>query len=218
MKRRHLLLATAVASALTLSGCASLNMLSSDVSSYGEWPAGRAPGRYFIEQLPSQVASAQRSGGHQTLQQAAHAALQRAGFTQAPDLASADVVVQIGARVTVYDVSPWADPLWWRWGPTYWRGPGWVGPGWGGVGWVGPGWVGPGWSRGSYWRTPPLPEREVAILLRDRAGSVPLWEARATSSGSSTDAATLEAMFTAAMSDFPKAVPQSRRVSVPLSR
>ena len=39
------------------------------------------------------------------------------------DMGTIDVVVQIGVRLTVYDPSPWADPLWWRWGNRYWRGP-----------------------------------------------------------------------------------------------
>lgn len=206
MQRRQLLLASAgAASAALLPGCAALDTVSSEVSSFGQWPAGRAAGRYFIEQLPSQAAQAAQadqagSGGLQTtMLRAAHQALQRAGFTAAPDLAQADVVVQIGVRLTVYDPSPWADPLWWRWGNRYWRGPGWA-----------------PWPRGGtvYWRQPPLPEREVAILLRDRATSAPLWESRAQSSGSATDVTVLEAMFTAALSDFPKAIPEAHRVTV----
>lgn len=200
MHRRNLIIASAAAA--LLAGCAALDTLTSEVSSYGQWPSGRAPGRYFIELLPSQLAKADHNGMHAAVHEAAHRALRRAGFTPASDLAQADVVVQIGARLTVYDTSPWADPLWWRWGPRYWRGPGWG-----------------GWPRsGTYWRQPPLPEREVAVLLRDRAGSVPLWEARAQSSGSATDVAVFEAMFTAALADFPKAVPDAHRVSVQIQR
>ena len=203
MQRRTLILATATTAATgLLGGCAALDTVTSDVSSYGQWPAGRAPGRYFIEQLPSQAARAKDNGVQASVQEGAHRALRRAGFVAAADLAGADVVVQVGARVTVYDISPWSDPLWWRWGPRYWRGPGWN-----------------GWPRsGTYWRQPPSPEREVALLLRDRATSTPLWEARAQSVGSATDVALFEAMFVAALSDFPKAVPESHRVSIPIQR
>jgi len=56
----------------------------------------------------------------------------------------------------------------------------------------------------------------VALLLRDRATSVPLWEARAVSSGISTELEVFQAMFSAALSDFPNAKPQPHHVSVTL--
>ena len=38
--------------------------------------------------------------------------------------AQADVIVQVGARVSRTEISPWDDPLWWRWGAAgYWRSP-----------------------------------------------------------------------------------------------
>jgi hypothetical protein len=202
MNRRQLT-AVALAAALTaLSGCASLNQLSSEVSSYGQWPPARAPGNYFIERLPSQAAQAAAGGPMSSLEAAAHGALQAAGFKIAPSLEAADLVVQIGARVTRYDISPWADPLWWRWGPRYWRGPAWTGQRF--------------YSTPPGWRTAPPPDREVAILLRDRASSVPLWEARAVSGGISTETAIFQAMFSAALSDFPNAKPQPHNVTVTL--
>ena len=211
MKRREFgfaATAAALASVAALSGCASLNQLSSEVSSFGQWPAGRAPGSYFIERLPSQAAptppaAAGTPAAVTPMEQAAHLALQGAGFKPAPSLESADIVVQIGARVTRYDVSPWADPLWWRWGPRYWRTPGWP------TGYR-------VYSTAPAWRQAPPPDREVAILLRDRATSVPLWEARALSSGLSTDLSVFQAMFSAALSGFPNAQPQPRQVSVTL--
>ena len=212
MKRRQLgFVATAAALAAigSLSGCAALNQLTSEVTSFGQWPSGRAPGSYFIERLPSQAAQAATASPASTpvalspIEQAAHAALQAAGFKPAATLDTADVVVQIGARVTRYEASPWADPLWWRWGPRYWRGPTW-----------------PAgyriYSPAPAWRYAPPPDREVAILLRDRASTVPLWEARALSSGVSTDGAVFQAMFSAALSGFPAAQPQPRSVSVTL--
>lgn len=201
LPRRHLVIGTLAVSALGLSGCASLNTVTSEVTSFGQWPEGRGKGRYLIERLPSQLAQTDRDGTQAAVEEAAHQALQRAGFARVGDLASADVVVQIGARITRFEISPWQDPLWWRWGPSYWRGPAWTG------------WRTPS---GVYWRQAPMPEREVAILLRDRATSQPLWEARATSSGSGVGAEVFTAMFTAALSDFPKANPQPRNLTIPL--
>lgn len=202
MKRRQLGAVALAASLAALGGCASLNQISSEVSSFGQWPPGRPAGSYFIERLPSQAAQSSATSTLAPLETAAHGALQGAGFRQAPTLEAADVVVQIGARVTRYDVSPWADPLWWRWGPRYWRGPAWTGQRF--------------YSTPPGWRTAPPPDREVAVLLRDRATSVPLWEARAVSSGISTDVAVFQAMFSAALSDFPNAKPQAHDVTVTL--
>lgn len=202
MNRRQLGAVALAAALAALGGCASFNQLSSEVSSYGQWPPGRAAGSYFIERLPSQAAQAAAGGPMAPLEAAAHGALQAAGFKQAATLEAADVVVQIGARVTRYDISPWADPLWWRWGPRYWRGPSWTGPRF--------------YSTPPGWRTAPPPDREVALLLRDRATSVPLWEARAISSGISTEATIFQAMFSAALSDFPNAKPQPHNVTVAL--
>ena len=42
--------------ALVLSGCAGLNNVTSEVSSYGQWPADRKPASYAFERLPSQQA------------------------------------------------------------------------------------------------------------------------------------------------------------------
>jgi len=186
-----LLLAAAV-----LSSCAALNNVSSEVTTFSDWPAERKPGRYAFERLPSQKANAQRQG---ELEAAAAKALEKAGFAAAPDAAQADVVVQIGARLTRVEVSPWDDPLWWRWGGGYWRSPYWRS------------------SRSMYygglqadWST--RYERNVAVLLRDRASGVPLFEAHAqTAGGTSGDTALLGAMFEAALQGFPATGAQSPR-------
>lgn len=183
LRTTALLLAGAV-----LAGCAALNSVTSEVTTFSDWPADRKPGRYAFERLPSQKAQAERQAA---LEAAAARALEKAGFTPAPDVAQADVIVQIGARLTRIEVSPWDDPLWWRWGAGYWRAPAWRS------------------SRSAYyaglhadWST--RFERNVAVLLRDRASGVPLYEAHAqTAGGTVGDAALLGAMFEAALTGFP---------------
>ncbi len=191
--------------AATLAGCAALNTLTSDVTTFSEWPADRKPGRYAFERLPSQKANATRTAD---LEAAAAKALEKAGFSAAPDAAQADVIVQIGARISRAEVSPWDDPLWWRWGGGYWRLPTWR---------RGPrsafyGGFNTEWYSQRY-------ERNVAVLLRDRVSSAPLFEAHAqTEGGTSGDAALLGAMFEAALQGFPaKDAQNPRRVSVSLA-
>lgn len=195
-------LAAALA-ALVLGGCAALNTVTSDVTTYSEWPAARKPGRYAFERLPSQKANAPRSA---ELEAAAAKALETAGFTPAPDAAQADVIVQVGARVSRTEVSPWDDPLWWRWGTGYWRAPYWRGG-----------------SRSYYYAGMRSDwygryERNVAVLVRDRASGAPLFEGHAqTEGGSAGDAALLGAMFAAALKDFPASgATNPRSVSVQL--
>ena len=93
--------------ATLLGGCAALNRVHSEVTTYSDWPADRKPGRYAFERLPSQKANATRQA---ELEAAASGALEKAGFTVVPDAAQADVIVQIGARLTRVEVSPWDDP------------------------------------------------------------------------------------------------------------
>lgn len=184
-----------------LGGCASLNTVTSDVATYGAWPADRKPGRYAFERLPSQQANAARQA---ELEAAAARALAAAGFTAAPDAAQADVIVQIGARISRTELAPWDDPLWWRWGGGYWRGPGWHPRG-----------------HASYYASLHAGwysryERNVALLLRDRASGTPLYEAHAQTDGSTRgDSALLAAMFEAALKDFPATgASNPRRVDV----
>ncbi len=189
--------ATALLAAAALAGCGTFNKLSSDVSSYGSWPADRQPGSYAFERLPSQQANADWQA---KLEAAAAPALQAAGFTPAADAAQAEFSVQVGARVTGYDRSPWDDPFWWRGGWAY----------------------GPrgAWLRGGpYWWGAPSPvyEREVGLLIRDRRSGQPLYEARAANDGASPSIETLlPAMFGAALADFPATGMNPRRVVRPI--
>lgn len=187
-----------LAAAALGAGCAALNTVTSDVTSYGSWPQGRAPGTYCYERLPSQQAHADRQA---ELELAARGALQKAGFKPAPAGGACDVTVQLGARITRYEVSPWADPFWhpWAFGRGYWRGP----------------WGYPHWHH-----TSPQYDREVALLIRDRSSGQPLYEARATNDGGYTSGGTalLAAMYEAALKDFPTPAINPRRVSVEMSK
>ena len=186
--------AVALALAGALAGCAGLNTLDSVVHSYGQWPAGRAPGTYAFERLPSQQARPERQ---EMLEATARPALEAAGFRPVATGATPEVTVQVGGRVTRTDRAPWDDPLWWRGGFGYWR----HGP-----------WTGPYWGAGMHTDSPRY-EREVALLIRDRASGQPLYETRASSDGLTRgDAAIVRAMFDAALKDFPAAGVNPRTV------
>ncbi|MDP1898878.1 MAG: DUF4136 domain-containing protein [Rubrivivax sp.] len=191
-----------LAAALLLGGCAAMRSVSSDVSSYGEWPAERKAGSYAFERLPSQQA---RPAESDALEAAARAALESAGFKPVEANQAPDVLVQVGARETRTDLSPWDDPLWWQGGFGYWR----HGP-----------WLSPRWSMSMSMRHDfPRYERQVALLLRDRASGKPLFEAHASSEGSSRlEGGMLGAMFQAAMMDFPRLGMNPRRVVVEMPK
>ena len=185
---------------IVLSGCAGMATLRSEVASFGDWPAGQAAGTYAFERLPSQQARAQEQ---EVLEAAARPALEAAGFKPATAGADPQVLVQLGARITRVDRSPWDDPLWWGGSFGTWR----HGP-----------WSGPSLQLGLR-MDPPRVDREVAVLLRDRASGKPVYEARASNDGYSIgNAQLLAAMFAAALKDFPAVGLSPRVVVVPLPR
>ncbi len=174
-----------------LTACAGLNQLSSDVATFNQWPAARTPASYVFDRLPSQQANAD---AQKLLEDAAARSLQTAGFTPASDARTADVTVQLGARVNVQDRSPFDDPFWWRGG--LYRGysaHAFRSDGFG---------FGLGFGRGFY--GPPTFEREVAILIRDKKTGNALFEARAVNEGASQSInSLLTAMFDASLQGFP---------------
>ena len=191
-------LALAAGAALLLGGCAALDTVHSDIATYGEWPAERQPGLYAFDRLPSQQSN---PAATERLEQAARPALAQAGFVEAGPGQRADVTVQVAARTTRIDLDLWADPIWWRGGFGLHRHP----------------WRGTAWSmhlRSDF----PRYDREVALLIRDAASGKPLYEARATQDDSTRSGNGLhEAMFRAAMIDFPRTGINPRRVTVPRS-
>jgi hypothetical protein len=198
-RRATALIAGSVATGLALAslgGCAALNTIRADIATYGDWPAGRSPGRYAFDRLPSQDAQPEASA---RLEDAARPALEAAGFVAAAPGQTPDVLVQVAARSTRTEVELWADPFWWRggWGPgrRAWPYP----PLWADV-----------HARSRY-------EREVALLVRDQASGRPLYEARASNEGSAgAGASMLQALFRAALTDFPRTGPNPRSVVVTL--
>jgi hypothetical protein len=186
---------------MALTACAGMNAIDSEVSTYSQWPAERKPSSFAFERLPSQQARPQEQA---ELEAVARPALLAAGFQEVAEAKDADLTVQVGARVSRTDRSPYDDPFWWRGGfysgfyaPRHGR------PYWG-----------PSFSM-AY--DSPRYDREVAVLIRDRRSNQPLYEARASSDGMSSGSTQLMgAMFKAAMTDFPHTGINPRRVSVQL--
>src|SRR5688500_2764290 len=96
--------------AWALAGCAAMRSIDSDVSTFSRWPAERKPATYAFERLPSQQ---ERPEQQQRLEHAPRSAVEAAGFAPAGDPKSAAVTVQVGARITACDRSPFDDPFWW---------------------------------------------------------------------------------------------------------
>jgi Domain of unknown function (DUF4136) len=176
---------------LVLGGCASINTVHSEVSTYSQWPSGRAPGSYRFERLPSQQAQAGEQAHFEAL---ARQGIEAAGFRPEPDPAKADVGIEVAMRSSRVDAYPHDGPYGWRsgfyaarpWGPRYGRYPHhYVG---GGVYFDAPRFV-----------------RETVVLVRDRATQQVLYEAHASSEGNSPGSDLIVgAMFKASMVDFPR--------------
>lgn len=197
--RRHLLLAATAA--LALAGCASwTSSLTVELSTFGEWPAGRSAGSYAFERLPSQLGDGGKAQA--ALEAAARPALARAGFTEAPAGQAPAYLVQLGASLNRMVGPVWEDPLWWN-GSFGWRS--------------GRPWGGPYW--GLSLRLPPASfQRNAALLVRDRETGKPLFEAHVRDNNAAPgDPRELQGMFDAALIDFPKPGINPRRVTVPLA-
>lgn len=191
MRRLFLLIAV-----LALSGCASLSQFSSQVSTHGTWPQGRAPGSYAFERLPSQAAQPDLQD---RLEAAARPALQAAGFTEAADTGQASVVVQLAAQVQV-EPRPPLDNFWYPYGR------------WGWGGFWGPGRSGMGVS---LHMEPPYVQMAVSLLIRDRQTHAVLYETRARHDRlGAVDARLYPLLFEAALTDFPQVAVSPRTVTI----
>lgn len=188
----------AALSAILLGGCAVLNTVYADLSTWGDWPAGRSGGSYAFDRLPSQQGDTQTA---ERLEAAARPALEQAGFRPVAAGEKPELLVQLALRTTRSAFDPWDDPLWWR----------------GGYGIYRHGWFGPAWVVGARWDSPRY-ERQVALLLRDAASGKPLFEARAANEGSTgASDAVLQALFGATLIDFPRhgTNPRTVRIALP---
>jgi uncharacterized protein DUF4136 len=190
-----------VTGAATLTGCAALRSVTSEVSSYGHWPAGRLPGTYAFERLPSQQVD---SPLQVNIEAAAAPALAAAGFKPAANPLAADVLVQVAMQSRVYQ-SPWRD----RWGP--------YGP----YGRIGFGsWHGGGGRFGfglGMSLEPPMSEMQVDLLIRDKKTNQVLYETHAVrQQNGGWDERLMAPMFEAALKDFPLQAISPRIVSIPL--
>jgi hypothetical protein len=182
-----------------LSGCASLNSFSSQVSSHGSWPADRQPGAYVFERLPSQTATPELTTQQTQLEDAARPALAAAGFTEAADPSLAKVVVQLASQVQV-EARPPLDNFWYPYGRWGWGG--FWGPGRGGI------------ALGVNLE-PPYVQMQVSVLMRDRSTHQVLYETRARHDRlGSVDARLYPLLFEAALKDFPLVAVSPRTVTL----
>jgi hypothetical protein len=190
----------AVVLVLGLSACAGSGFHTADVNAWSQWPSGRTPGTYSIEQLPSQ--KTERSG--MRLSDAAAPALAAAGFRPAAAGEKPQFLITLGARVSPVDPFFYDDPFWWR-GGLYRYHAGWQRPG-------------MRWPYATYARIDDRRyEREVAVLIRDRDSLEVLYEVRASSEGQMANIRFyLPALYSAAMKDFPVQSSEPRAVRVPL--
>lgn len=207
--RRFCGIAIAWIAVSVLAGCASTT-LSSEVSTFGSWPADRQPDTYAFERLPSQQSEPEKQ---QRLEDAARSALEGAGFKPAADTGSADVTVQLGARADAVYRSGLDDPIWWSGGLYRSRLDYARFGGFGGGLAFGHG-FGIGYDEGLRRYA-----REVAVLIRDRKSGTVLYEARASSGGlQPLTPSLLTSMFQAALSPFPNGDTKPRNVTTPLAR
>lgn len=189
----------AVALTALLGGCASVRLVESDVSSYGQWAAQRQPGTFVFERLPSQQAQAELQS---RIEEAAQPALEQAGFRPAALGQTPDVTVQVGLSQTRYERAPWDDPFWHN---SLYFGRGGL-RGWG----TG---IGLGWGMPS-----PYYVLDAAVLIRDARTQQVLYETHAKHDGRWNDPALWGTLFEAALQDFPAPAISPRRVRIEMPR
>lgn len=196
-RRRLLALGVATLAGSVLGGCAALRQVSMSVGTFGRWPAGRAPGRWAFDRLPSQ---AQGGAARDRLELLAGPSLEKVGFSPARSADAADVLVQLDWRE-----GRMVDPAY----EQGWPAPGWrVGIGYGGRsrGAVGLGW---GWGPSD----PVRDEQELRLLLIDRASRQVLVEVRVRHEGRVAGDDMLPLMLDAALQGFPDLPAGERRVT-----
>lgn len=186
-----------------LSGCASMRLVDSDVTSVVAVPPGMSllGAKYRFERLPSQVHNPEAG----LAEQQAQAAMTAVGLVR--DDATASLSVMVGFSGTQYPADAWGRPI----------APGWtpygnltIGAGWGSH--IGLG-VGMRFPPPTHYR------REVSLIMRDLQSGQVVYETRASHSGPWSDSAPIfGTLFQAAMANFPNPPPGLRRVNIELPR
>lgn len=186
-----------------LSGCASMRLVDSDVTSVVAVPPGMSllGAKYRFERLPSQVHNPEAG----LAEQQAQAAMTAVGLVR--DDAAASLSVMVGFSGTQYPADPWGRPI----------APGWtpygnltIGAGWGSH--IGLG-VGMRFPPPTHYR------REVSLIMRDLQSGQVVYETRASHSGPWSDSAPIfGTLFQAAMANFPNPPAGLRRVNIELPR
>lgn len=189
---------------LGLTGCGSMRVVDSDVSSYAAPPYIPLGASYRFERLPSQQAQAPRQSALETI---AQQALAKVGLQRNDAMASYGVEVSAGMKIEPR--SPWDGPW-----PGY--GLGWN-LGWGTrggslmIGGRGP------FMRGLY--DSPYYWRQVSVIIRRINSAQVVYETHASHDGPWPDSdAVLPAMLDAALKDFPTPPQGPRRVNIEIPR
>lgn len=203
----------AAASLVALSACGTVQTLSADVSSYGNWPPSLTAATFVFERLPSQEAHPEVQG---QLEEAARPALIRAGLQPAAQGRDPQVLVQVAAAATTFQ-NTFSDPWGRRWDPRW--GPYWdprfdprIDPRFRGSTWAGRGFYG-----AQFTVEPPVTRMQVRVLIRERQSGRVIHETGATvERNGGFQSSLLEPMFFAALSDFPGPAISPRTVRVPL--
>ena len=197
-----------MAALLLSTGCSSLRVIDSDVTTFALWPAA-APvsgAGYRFERLPSQQLLPARNLGMELpqdqLEALAREALNKVGLVNNPADAAFDVQVSATARKIQRQASQGR----FMGGPSVAVGGGTAG-----------GFV--GFSLPLMVYEPPLYLREVSLVVRDARSHAVIYETRATHDGIWADArAVLPAMLAAALQGFPVPPAGTRRVNIEIPR
>jgi hypothetical protein len=195
-------LVLALAATVLATGCTTPKSITTDAVSFGNWPSDREPGTYAFERLPSQQA---RAPAQDKLETAAAAALQRAGFKPAASPAEADVLVVAGTRLTT--VAGYYDPFYAPFGPRFYFS--------GSVGYKRyccrryRGYYGAFWGYPGYYPYASTQVLEVSLTMRDRKSQQVIHETSARYDRPWGDPRLVEALFDAALKDFP--TPSAKR-------
>ena len=205
MKRLFSALFSIAAVLFLVLGCASVQVVESDVNAFYRWTAAPpAPGTpYRFERLPSQqVVGAQQD----TVEGLARTALSRVGMELDP--AAARFSVQVVVSTQVIERVPYG------------------GIGYDGFGFAAPGVFLGGGNRGASMGlslpmrfSEPYYRRELTLLMRDLGTSQVVFETRSLSDGVQNETLpVLSALLDAALNGFPQPLAGARRISVPIPR